>query len=58
VSDDRRFVTVPVHADVRLMDIMRALDDAAVDAVDINRRQATLDDVFLTLTEPTTELAA
>ena len=29
---------------------MRALDAAGVDAVDLNRRQATLDDVFLTLT--------
>ena len=29
---------------------MRALDDAGIDAVDLNRRQATLDDVFLTLT--------
>ena len=32
---------------------MRALDDAGIDAVDLNRRQATLDDVFLTLTGPT-----
>ena len=29
---------------------MRALDEAGIDAVDLNRRQATLDDVFLTLT--------
>ncbi len=29
------------------MDVVRALDDAGIDAVDINRRQATLDDVFL-----------
>ena len=34
-----------------LMDVMRALDAAGVDAVDLNRRQATLDDVFLTLTD-------
>jgi len=30
---------------------MRSLDDADIDVVDINRRQATLDDVFLILTE-------
>ena len=34
------------------MDVMRALDAAGIDAVDLNRREATLDDVFLTLTEP------
>ena len=34
------------------MDVMRALDSAGVDALDLNRRQATLDDVFLTLTSP------
>jgi ABC-2 type transport system ATP-binding protein len=45
-------VTVPISADVRLMDVMRALDRDGVDAIDINRRQATLDDVFLTLTDP------
>ena len=37
------------RADVRLIDVVRALDDAGIDAVDVNRRQATLDDVFLTL---------
>ena len=36
--------------DVRLIDVVRALDEAGIDAADINRRQATLDDVFLTLT--------
>ena len=43
-------VTVPVVEGTRLIDVMRALDDAGIDAVDLNRRQATLDDVFLTLT--------
>ena len=33
------------------MDVMRALDADGVDAVDLNRREATLDDVFLTLTD-------
>ena len=50
-ADDERLVaTVPVREGVRLIDVMRALDDAGIDAVDLNRRQATLDDVFLTLT--------
>jgi ABC-2 type transport system ATP-binding protein len=43
-------VIVPVAADVRLIDVMRAMDEAGIDVVDVNRRQATLDDVFLTLT--------
>jgi hypothetical protein len=47
-----RTVTVPIPADVRLMEVIRALDRDGVDVVDINRRQATLDDVFLTLTDP------
>ena len=32
---------------------MRALDAAGVDALDVQRREATLDDVFLTLTDGT-----
>ena len=49
---DGLVVTVPVREGVRLMEIVRALDDAGIDAVDLNRRQATLDDVFLILTSP------
>jgi ABC-2 type transport system ATP-binding protein len=47
---DALVVTVPVREGVRLMEVVRALDDAGIDAVDLNRRQATLDDVFLILT--------
>lgn len=43
-------VTAPITEGSRLIDIVRALDAAGVDALDINRRQATLDDVFLALT--------
>ena len=32
------------------MEVMRTLDRAGVDATDLNRRSATLDDVFLSLT--------
>jgi ABC-2 type transport system ATP-binding protein len=42
--------SIPVIEGTRLMEVMRALDAAGIDAVDLNRRQATLDDVFLTLT--------
>ena len=51
VDDAERLVTIPVDADVRLVDVVRAVDEAGVDVLDVNRRQATLDDVFLTLTQ-------
>jgi ABC-2 type transport system ATP-binding protein len=52
-------VVAPVRAGVPLAEVVRALDAANVDTTDLRRREATLDDVFLTLTEPaTTELAA
>src|SRR4051794_31927683 len=47
----RPAVTVPVHPGTRLVEVLRALDAADVDAVDVHRREATLDDVFLSLTE-------
>jgi ABC-2 type transport system ATP-binding protein len=43
-------VTAPIKQGVRVIDVVRALDEAGIDAVDITRREATLDDVFLTLT--------
>jgi hypothetical protein len=48
---DRLVATVPIIEGTRLMEVMRALDAEGVDAVDLNRREATLDDVFLTLTD-------
>ena len=45
-------VTAAIHEGTRLIDVVRALDEAGIDAADINRRQASLDDVFLTLTAP------
>ena len=44
-------VTAAIRPGVRLMAIVRALDDAGVEAIDVHRREATLDDVFLTLTK-------
>jgi ABC-2 type transport system ATP-binding protein len=45
-------VTLRVGDGVRVLDVLRALDDAGVEALDLNRRQSTLDDVFLSLTAP------
>jgi ABC-2 type transport system ATP-binding protein len=45
-------VTAPIAEGTHLIDVVRALDSAGVEAIDINRRQATLDDVFLALTSP------
>jgi ABC-2 type transport system ATP-binding protein len=59
-AESRQIVTA-VHPGTRLMDVVRALDAAGVDAVDVHRRDATLDDVFLTLTNgnsPALEVAA
>jgi ABC-2 type transport system ATP-binding protein len=49
-DEDALVVTAPITEGTRVIDIVRALDDAGIDAVDLNRRQASLDDVFLTLT--------
>jgi ABC-2 type transport system ATP-binding protein len=53
-GDSRQIVTA-VRPGTRLMDVVRALDAAGVDAVDVHRRDATLDDVFLTLTNGHTQ---
>ncbi len=52
LSDDpeRLLVTAPVKVETRLIEVVRALDDAGVDATDVHRREATLDDVFLSIT--------
>jgi ABC-2 type transport system ATP-binding protein len=48
IQDGR--VVVPIEPGTRLVEVVRALDAAGVDATDVHRREATLDDVFLTLT--------
>jgi ABC-2 type transport system ATP-binding protein len=45
-------VIVPVRPGTRLTEAVRALDAAGAEAVDVSRREATLDDVFLSLTDP------
>jgi len=58
LEPDRLVASVPVADGVRLIDVMRALEIDGIDAVDLNRRQATLDDVFLTLTSKPQEVPA
>ena len=41
---------IPVSGDVRLMDVVRALDAGGVEVLEIERRGASLDDVFLAVT--------
>jgi ABC-2 type transport system ATP-binding protein len=46
-------VTAPVRRGTRLVEVVRALDQAGVDAADLQRREPTLDDVFFALTGST-----
>jgi ABC-2 type transport system ATP-binding protein len=50
VDDAALVVSIPIVDGTRLMEVMRALDAAGLDALDLNTRRASLDDVFLTLT--------
>jgi ABC-2 type transport system ATP-binding protein len=50
IDADALVVTVPVAAGTPLLEVVRALDGAGVAAIDVHRREATLDDVFLSLT--------
>ena len=56
-DEDLLIVTAPITEGTRLIDVVRALDEAGIDAVDLNRRQATLDDVFLALTSRSPDTA-
>ena len=47
---ERLIVTAPVRAQTRLIEVVRALEEAGVEATDVHRREATLDDVFLSIT--------
>lgn len=52
VDKDELLVTAALKDGTKLIDVLKVLADAGVDPVDINRREASLDDVFLTLTTP------
>jgi ABC-2 type transport system ATP-binding protein len=60
VDADSSRVVAPVNAGVPLAEVVRALDAAGVATTDLHRREATLDDVFLAITDstPTTEEVA
>jgi ABC-2 type transport system ATP-binding protein len=49
-SAEGAVLTVPLRPGTRLVEVVRTLDGAGVDAIDVRRREPTLDDVFLTLT--------
>ncbi|HMG44862.1 MAG TPA: ATP-binding cassette domain-containing protein [Acidimicrobiales bacterium] len=57
LDSDALVVSAPIVDGTRLIDVVRALDEAGIDAVDVNRRQSSLDDVFLTLTTLVDETA-
>ncbi|HVY95580.1 MAG TPA: ATP-binding cassette domain-containing protein [Solirubrobacterales bacterium] len=60
VDREQSLVTAPASEATRLIEVVRALDQAGVEATDVHRREATLDDVFLSLTrrDKTEEAAA
>jgi ABC-2 type transport system ATP-binding protein len=51
VDEDGRSFSAPIRSGNRVVPgVIRALDDAGVDVLDVEVRRPTLDDVFLTLT--------
>ena len=46
------FVAAPASESTRLIEVVRALEEGGIDAHDVRRREATLDDVFFSLTSP------
>jgi ABC-2 type transport system ATP-binding protein len=50
IDPEHLLVTAPVSLHARLIEVVRALDEAGVEAKDVHRREATLDDVFLSIT--------
>jgi hypothetical protein len=47
-------VTAATNSETRLIEVVRRLDESGVEANDVHRREATLDDVFLSITRPAT----
>jgi ABC-2 type transport system ATP-binding protein len=52
IDREKSIVSAPATESTRLIEVVRALDQAGIDAKDVHRREATLDDVFLSLTRP------
>ncbi len=50
VDPAERLLSAPLTEGSRIIDVVHAIDAAGIDIADLTHRQATLDDVFLTLT--------
>ena len=50
IDAEAALVSAPASESTRLIEVVRALDEAGVEATDVHRREATLDDVFLAIT--------
>jgi ABC-2 type transport system ATP-binding protein len=57
-DDEALSLTLPVSRGTRLVELVRVLDAANIDITDLARREPTLDDVFLALTDPSRKAAA
>ncbi|OJU84242.1 MAG: daunorubicin/doxorubicin resistance ABC transporter ATP-binding protein DrrA [Solirubrobacterales bacterium 70-9] len=58
IDEEGLFVAAPASEATRLIEVVRALEDGGVDAHDVRRREATLDDVFFSLTSPRNRAAS
>jgi ABC-2 type transport system ATP-binding protein len=58
IDQEGLFVAAPASESTRLIEVVRALEEGGVDAHDVRRREATLDDVFFSLTSPRARAAS
>jgi ABC-2 type transport system ATP-binding protein len=58
IDHEGLFVAAPASESTRLIEVVRALEDGGIDAHDVRRREATLDDVFFSLTSPRSRAAS
>jgi ABC-2 type transport system ATP-binding protein len=58
IDQEGLFVAAPASEATRLIEVVRALEDGGIDAHDVRRREATLDDVFFSLTSPRNRAAS
>jgi daunorubicin resistance ABC transporter ATP-binding subunit len=58
IDQEGLFVAAPASEATRLIEVVRALEEGGVDAHDVRRREATLDDVFFSLTGPRARAAS
>jgi ABC-2 type transport system ATP-binding protein len=58
IDHEGLFVAAPASESTRLIEVVRALEEGGIDAHDVRRREATLDDVFFSLTSPRSRAAS